>query len=29
MNNLSFGGLTDPGVVRSVNQDSYYIDPEQ
>jgi len=29
MNNLSFGGMTDPGVVRSVNQDSYYIDPEQ
>jgi len=29
MNNLSFGGLTDPGVVRSVNQDSYYIDPER
>ncbi len=28
MNNLSFGGMTDPGVVRSVNQDSYYIDPE-
>lgn len=29
MNNLSCGGMTDPGVVRSVNQDSYYIDPEQ
>jgi protein phosphatase len=29
MNNLSFGGLTDPGIVRSVNQDSYYIDPGQ
>ena len=24
----SFTGLTDPGLVRSVNQDSYYIDPE-
>ncbi|MBF2077508.1 MAG: Stp1/IreP family PP2C-type Ser/Thr phosphatase [Synechococcales cyanobacterium T60_A2020_003] len=23
-----FSGLTDPGLVRSVNQDSYYLDPE-
>jgi PPM family protein phosphatase len=23
-----FAGLTDPGMVRSTNQDSYYIDPE-
>jgi len=23
-----FSGLTDPGLVRSVNQDAYYIDPE-
>lgn len=23
-----FTGLTDPGLVRSVNQDAYYIDPE-
>ena len=23
-----FAGLTDPGLVRSVNQDDYYIDPE-
>lgn len=23
-----FSGLTDPGLVRSVNQDSYHIDPE-
>jgi PPM family protein phosphatase len=23
-----FAGLTDPGVLRSVNQDEYYIDPE-
>jgi len=24
----SFNGLTDPGLVRTVNQDAYYIDPE-
>jgi len=24
----SFTGLTDPGLLRSVNQDDYYIDPE-
>jgi PPM family protein phosphatase len=29
MKNRSFGGITDPGIVRSVNQDSYYIDPQQ
>lgn len=29
MTNRSFGGMTDPGIVRSVNQDSYYIDPGQ
>lgn len=23
-----FAGITDPGLVRSVNQDAYYIDPE-
>ncbi|MGB7519226.1 MAG: protein phosphatase 2C domain-containing protein, partial [Spirulinaceae cyanobacterium] len=23
-----FAGLSDPGLVRSVNQDDYYIDPE-
>lgn len=23
-----FSGLTDPGLVRSVNQDAYYVDPE-
>lgn len=23
-----FTGLTDPGLVRSVNQDAYYIDPD-
>lgn len=26
--NPSFKGLTDPGLVRTVNQDAYYIDPE-
>ncbi|MEB3180054.1 MAG: Stp1/IreP family PP2C-type Ser/Thr phosphatase [Nostocaceae cyanobacterium] len=25
--NLRFTGLTDPGLVRSANQDAYYIDP--
>jgi len=25
---LCFTGLSDPGLVRSVNQDAYYIDPE-
>lgn len=25
---LSFTGLSDPGLIRSVNQDAYYIDPE-
>ena len=25
---LKFAGITDTGSVRSVNQDSYYIDPE-
>lgn len=28
MKNRRSTGLTDPGLVRSVNQDSYYIDPE-
>ncbi|WP_013322632.1 Stp1/IreP family PP2C-type Ser/Thr phosphatase [Gloeothece verrucosa] len=28
MKNLRSTGLTDPGLIRSVNQDSYYIDPE-
>ena len=23
-----FTGLTDPGLLRAVNQDDYYIDPE-
>lgn len=27
--NLALTGLTDPGLVRSANQDSYYIDPEE
>ncbi len=26
---LCFTGLSDPGLVRSVNQDAYYIDPEE
>lgn len=26
--NLRFTGLTDPGLIRSVNQDAYYIDPK-
>ncbi|MBC5794477.1 MAG: Stp1/IreP family PP2C-type Ser/Thr phosphatase [Sphaerospermopsis kisseleviana] len=25
---LNFAGLTDPGLIRSNNQDAYYIDPE-
>ena len=25
---LEFAGITDIGSVRSINQDSYYIDPE-
>ncbi|MEW6496258.1 MAG: protein phosphatase 2C domain-containing protein, partial [Cyanobacteriota bacterium] len=24
----SFTGLTDPGLLRNVNQDDYYIDPD-
>lgn len=28
MKNRRSAGLTDPGLIRSVNQDSYYIDPE-
>ncbi len=28
MMNRRFTGLTDPGLLRSVNQDNYYIDPE-
>jgi PPM family protein phosphatase len=28
MMNRHFTGLTDPGLLRSVNQDNYYIDPE-
>ncbi|ACK69085.1 protein serine/threonine phosphatase [Gloeothece citriformis PCC 7424] len=28
MKNRRSTGLTDPGLIRSVNQDSYYIDPE-
>jgi protein phosphatase len=28
MKNRHAAGLTDPGLVRSVNQDNYYIDPE-
>jgi protein phosphatase len=27
MTNRSYAGYTDPGLVRSVNQDSYYLDP--
>lgn len=27
--NFALTGLTDPGLVRSANQDSYYIDPER
>jgi PPM family protein phosphatase len=26
---LNFAGLSDPGLIRSNNQDSYYIDPEK
>ncbi len=29
MSNRSSAGFTDPGLVRSVNQDSYYIDPQK
>lgn len=28
MKNRRSAGLTDPGLIRSVNQDSYYIDPD-
>ena len=28
MMNRRFTGLTDTGLLRSVNQDNYYIDPE-
>jgi PPM family protein phosphatase len=29
MTNRSYAGYTDPGLVRSVNQDSYYLDPRE
>ena len=25
---LLFAGMTDPGLVRSSNQDTYYVDPQ-